>query len=284
MHKENYPIEYLKIFSNFFNRNQILNYINKNETDLIKYLIESDGNTGLLSTFKDKTYGELYDYLYEQMKVKYRCEYVYLNEIFFNCLLKNHDEVHKILTEVHVDNSQADLVVINGTTTIYEIKTELDSLVRLEKQLESYIKVFDRVYVITYSKMYNKIKEFIDEKFPTVGIGILSKKGTLYIKKKSRSHISFFCKNTMFSMLHKKEKEILDPTMEKAYNKFISFSNQEAHTYFRDSFFQRGKDTSVLEDIPYSLKIAAYKIQDRLTQKQKNRFMNKINIKIGEDL
>ncbi len=155
--------DYLRLFSNYFNRNKILNYINTKNSDLINFLRESNDVIGLYDSFKGKKYSELYDYLYEEMKKDYRCEYVYLNEIFINEIMKNHDINHSIITEFNVGSSQADLVVVNGTTTVYEIKTELDSFDRLNGQLEDYTKAFDKVYVIVYPTMVKKLRLFLKE-------------------------------------------------------------------------------------------------------------------------
>jgi hypothetical protein len=40
------------------------------------------------------------------------------------------------------------LAILNGTATVYEVKSERDSLTRLEKQLAAYVQVFACVYVI----------------------------------------------------------------------------------------------------------------------------------------
>jgi hypothetical protein len=53
-----------------------------------------------------------------------------------------------MLNEFRVGQCKADLVILNGTSTVYEVKSERDSLSRLERQVAAYAKVFARVYVI----------------------------------------------------------------------------------------------------------------------------------------
>ena len=86
-----------------------------------------------------------------------------------------HSQKATLLTELNVGKSKADLVVINGTTTVYEIKTELDSTARLEGQLSDYIQVFDRVNVITCESKVKNIEKIInsDSRFQNVGIYLL---------------------------------------------------------------------------------------------------------------
>jgi len=53
-----------------------------------------------------------------------------------------------MLNEFRVGECKADIAILNGTATVYEIKSERDSLTRLERQVAAYAKVFARVYVI----------------------------------------------------------------------------------------------------------------------------------------
>ena len=53
-----------------------------------------------------------------------------------------------MLNEFRVGECKADLAILNGTATVYEVKSERDSLSRLERQVNAYAKVFAQVYVI----------------------------------------------------------------------------------------------------------------------------------------
>lgn len=61
------------------------------------------------------------------------------------------------LFEMNVENSRVDLGRVNGHSTSYEIKTEFDSIVRLEKQVSDYSKVFEKVYIVTHPNHFEKI-------------------------------------------------------------------------------------------------------------------------------
>jgi hypothetical protein len=114
---------------------------------------------------------------YDYLKKNYRCEYVYKNEVANQILLKYHnDNSATLLKEVASDTSIADIVIINGKTVAYEIKTELDSFDRLEGQVESYKLLYDSVYIVTHPKAVEGLVTSVDQ---TVGIIVLQQDGKL---------------------------------------------------------------------------------------------------------
>jgi hypothetical protein len=70
-----------------------------------------------------------------------------------------------------VGECKADLAILNGTSTVYEIKSERDSLVRLGRQLRAYSEVFARVFVVTAE---THLKAIINSVPLDVGIMCLS--------------------------------------------------------------------------------------------------------------
>ncbi|OAB33135.1 hypothetical protein PMSD_15595 [Paenibacillus macquariensis subsp. defensor] len=87
-----------------------------------------------------------------EKKIKYHFATKYLNR---------EDEVS--VFELNVGNSRLDFARFNGHSYAYEIKTELDSLDKLEKQINDYSKVFEYVSVITHMTHYNKVKAMVPE-------------------------------------------------------------------------------------------------------------------------
>lgn len=82
-------------------------------------------------------------------RVAYRDEYVYKAALTQKILLARHSlRTASMLTEFRVGLRKADLVILNGTSTAYEVKSERDSLTRLERQVAAYAEVFSSVYVI----------------------------------------------------------------------------------------------------------------------------------------
>jgi len=80
----------------------------------------------------------------------YRDEYIYKAALTHKVLLGTHSlQTASMLNEFRVGECKADLVILNGTSTAYEVKSERDSLARLVRQVRAYSDVFAQVYVIT---------------------------------------------------------------------------------------------------------------------------------------
>jgi hypothetical protein len=79
----------------------------------------------------------------------YRHEYIYKSALTHKILLGTHSlHTASMLNEFRVGPCKADLAIVNGTATVYEVKSERDSLSRLERQVAAYATVFARIYVI----------------------------------------------------------------------------------------------------------------------------------------
>ena len=82
-----------------------------------------------------------------------RHEYIYKAALTHKILLGKHSlQTASMLNEFRVGQCKADLVILNGTSTVYEVKSERDSLSRLERQVAAYATVFAQVYVIAAEK------------------------------------------------------------------------------------------------------------------------------------
>ena len=56
-----------------------------------------------------------------------------------------------------VGEARIDLAIVNGKSIGIEIKSDHDSLERLPKQIEVYSKIFDRVEIVSGSKLLNRV-------------------------------------------------------------------------------------------------------------------------------
>jgi hypothetical protein len=82
-------------------------------------------------------------------KSEFRDEYVYRAALTKRVLLGTHSlQTASMLSEFRVGTCRADVAVLNGTSTVYEIKSERDSLSKLERQVSAYRDVFATIYVI----------------------------------------------------------------------------------------------------------------------------------------
>ena len=155
---------------------------------------------------QDLTYGKVISRIYSYMDNEYRNEYYYKNTLFNNLLLQKHSLLETAaLTELPIANSKADFVMINGKGIVYEIKTDLDNLQRLESQIFDYYKVFKYVNVVVSKKQLGKVKEFLQE--TKVGIYELTDSKKFICRKKPYSNKDGLSYQALFQMLRKKEFE-----------------------------------------------------------------------------
>ena len=116
---------------------------------------------------KCTTYFELLKKSYSLISKEYRCEYVYKNELIKHLLKKYGTRNSAYFSEFRVGNSIADIVMFNGESKAFEIKTEYDTPRRLDKQMEDYKRFFDKCYIVVPE---NKLNEYHDIVESTTGI------------------------------------------------------------------------------------------------------------------
>lgn len=130
--------------------------------------------SGILSHVgKTDTIDSVFDKAFGFLKQKaFRHEYAYKAAITHKVLLGTHSlSTASMINEFRVGNSKADVVILNGTGTVYEIKSERDSLSRLQKQIVSYREVFASVNVIVGE---NHLDEVLSSLPIDVGVMTLS--------------------------------------------------------------------------------------------------------------
>ncbi len=130
------------------------------------------------------TFGKAISEIYHYMDCQYRNEYFFKNTILNQLLIKKHDIYNTAaLTELPIGESKADFIMINGRGIVYEIKTDLDNLLRLQNQINDYYKVFSYVYVVAGKKQVKKVRELLQDQ--KVGIYELGESGNLIRRKKA---------------------------------------------------------------------------------------------------
>ncbi|AEV61027.1 sce7726 family protein [Pseudomonas ogarae] len=129
------------------------------------FTIESSELTAPVSSMFDRAFNLL-------TRKDYRHEYAYKAAITKKILFGRHSlNTASLITEFRVQNTKADIAIFNGTSTAYEIKSERDSLSRLQPQVETYKKFFSKVYVIAGE---NHIKEIMQKTPEDVGVLLLN--------------------------------------------------------------------------------------------------------------
>ena len=116
-------------------------------------------------------------------KNKYRNEYIYKAALTEKILLGRHSlQTASMLQEFRVGSSKADIAILNGTATAYEIKSERDSLARLSRQVCEYRTVFPKVYVIAGE---NHIKAVMNSVSSDVGVMKLSNRHQISVLREA---------------------------------------------------------------------------------------------------
>lgn len=274
------------LLNRVFTRNTLREIVEDSYSDVFatairRYVGESSG--------KDNR--QLISEIYTVLKKEYRNEYFYKNTILNKLLLGVHKPTTTTaLTEVAIGKSKADFVLINGRAIVYEIKTELDNLDRLESQISNYFNAFTRVSVLASEDYVDTLEKRLGKS--PVGMCILTKKGTIRVRKEPQEYTHKLNKDTMFRLLRKSEYEeiivkhfgMLPNVSQFDYYKackrlFCEIETNVAYTDFISILKKRGKiDVELYKQVPYELKFLVYfsgfksddykKLQSFLQQKE----------------
>lgn len=153
---------------------------------------------------KGATRKDALEAFYSYLLSEYRCEYVYKNFITKKILLGRHSlNTSTLLNEFRVGSSLADLVLINGKSVVYEIKTELDTPERLEDQLKDYRKAFTHIYLVTHHSLTEKYLSILND--DDVGVIALTDDLTLPEIREAKYTSRYLDITTMFKSLRKEE-------------------------------------------------------------------------------
>lgn len=171
------------------------------EDERIEYIAHTFKNFCLDT--KDLTIESAYSEFYKILTKKYRNEYVFKNIIFKDLVLKKHKIKECVsIPEFNVGRSKADLAVFNGVSTVYEIKSEIDTTDRLLSQISDYSTFFEFVNVVTCEKHIKKVESLVDD---TVGIIIIDDYNKVIIHKEASTNLSNITHKALFYSLRKKE-------------------------------------------------------------------------------
>jgi len=169
-----------------------------------KYLSEIFINSGFYKEIeKSMTFSQVLNWIYDLLFKNYRNEYVYKNAIANKILLGKHSiNTSLMLSEFRAGNCKADVVIINGTSTVYEIKSKYDSFKRLDKQLKAYLEIFDLINIITSRSQLEKVKSILPEK---VGLLVLTDRNTISTIREPVSNKKYLIQDKLFDSLKKNE-------------------------------------------------------------------------------
>lgn len=222
-------------------------------------------------------------------KREHRNEYVYKAVLAHKVLLGTHSlKTTAMLNEFGVGENKADIVMFNGTSAIYEIKSERDSLNRLKQQITAYRKVCAEVNVITGYKHLENVLDLVPE---DVGILLLTDRNQISTLREASNRpertepeVIFYSiqLNEAKQILRNRGIKIPDVPNTKLYAALWEVFAQLEPVTAHDEMvrvLKRTRSMSSLEDyikkVPYSLKPAV--LSTRFRKSDRERLLRVLN-------
>lgn len=221
--------------------------------------------------FKDFFDG-LFDFLFDN----YRCEFIYKTALTNDVLNQCHYAESAFLSEFRVYNCLADLVALNGTSTVYEVKTALDSLDRLQRQLDAYRLVFDKINVLTFESQATKLKKTLPAH---VGILYLADNGELVECKKAISNKENVDSGAIFDCLRVSE---YTKILSNRLGEVTPVANGLRHQIYRN-YFQEIPPSEIHDEMVNVLKnrVLKYPVPDTISSVPKSLKLRFIECKFS---
>jgi hypothetical protein len=130
-----------------------------------------------LGDFLEEVFGQL-------SRSDVRTEYVYKSALVNKLLLGRHSlATTTYLSEFRIGSSKADVVLVNGAGTVYEIKSDRDRLTRLDQQVGDYQRVFPRVIVFCSDRHIEAVDRLVPN---SVGLSVLTKRNQISVVRSAQ--------------------------------------------------------------------------------------------------
>jgi hypothetical protein len=149
------------------------------------------------------TLGSAFDRAFEVLGRDYRNEYYFKSQLVSKIVFGRHSpRTSSALIELPMGKSCADMMIINGTSTIYEIKTDFDDFSRLTGQLADYCTRADRVNVVVSEAKASAAERSLSE---SIGVIAVRKRGQLTTVREGISHLWQIDTDQLFQLLRTNE-------------------------------------------------------------------------------
>lgn len=169
-----------------------------------------------------------------------------------------------VFNEFRIGKAIADLVLFNGDSKVFEIKTILDKEYRLDKQLTAYKKIFNFVYIIVPLELFHKYEEYDSE----VGIITYDHKSNSFEIKRDAHRNSYVDVSVVMEVLHTKE-----------YLKIIADNFELPATMNAFNQFEVAKQ--LLSTLPAN-RLNRIVIETMKARNVNNQFFNKVNSELNQ--
>jgi hypothetical protein len=175
----------LSVISKFFSSAVIKELAQKGHSPLFARLVHESNllnKAYSIEPIKD-LFEEAFNLFKKRGYIGYRQEYIYKSAITKNILLGRHSlNTASMINEFRVGERKADAVILSGTSTAYEVKSDLDTLARLENQILEYRKVFASVYVVAGESYLEAVCKIVPD---DVGIMGLNRNYNISVERKA---------------------------------------------------------------------------------------------------
>lgn len=152
------------------------------------------------------TNGDILAKIFRFMKNNYRNEYIYKSLLLKKIVYGRHSpKTTSALCELPIADSIADFVLINGKACVYEIKTDLDNLTRLRRQIDDYYRAFRYVSVVCSERAAMGLVGLLEDS--PVGLMVLTEQLTFKTLKEPTCWTADVDAFVQFDLLRKKERE-----------------------------------------------------------------------------
>jgi len=210
------------------------------------------------------------------------------------------DQESIIMNELTVGNylRRVDLAILSkGKLIAFEIKSEADSLYRLEGQIETYLKYFDKVIVVSDAKFIPKMTEILPK---CVGLWTVDKtsiqvknRGKLQDKIESKQLIDYMDVVDLMKLTSKlnirsdKDRASLESALENASNKHLRGGVQMSlHRKFKEynQLFAEETNNKAIstDDLKLLSRFSSIRERSKLKEKQSKDFWQNIDKHIAE--
>lgn len=276
----------LRDLSSVFSRSAFTDVLNYNDYSHFNWL------SSKYDTLKCSTYFDLLRKSYSLISKHYRCEYVYKNELI-KLLLKKYGTKNSVyFSEFRVGNSIADMVMFNGESKAFEIKTEYDTPRRLDKQMEDYKRFFDKCYIVVPK---NRLEEYYNIVESTTGIITMSRdNGRIILKEiRSASQNKHFEPEALMSCLRTDEYKNITLSLGVSldgvagydmytfcYNVISQADSDKLRALFLREVKKRKNNTALLRKYPMSIRQMMLSLN--LPEDKANKLLEQLNININQ--
>lgn len=276
--------ERLRSYSSIFSRSvfsDIMQYDDYSRLNIVRKRYDSPKRNFL-------TYFDYIRHIYKVLTKEYRCEYVYKNEIINKLLLRTYGTKNTIaFNEFRVKNTIVDFALFNGESKAFEIKTEYDSQRRLQHQMDTYAKLFQKCYIVVPSEMKVEYSKIIPSNVGIIVLTIVNGRIQLKEEKHAQTNRRIDTNVLMHSIRTSEYQNIVKgyfgelpkvscfDMFNKCKEIIAKIPQKDLHRLFLEEIKKRASNTHLLASFPAEIRQMCLSLQ--INKKQSALLLQKLN-------